>query len=55
MWSAHENPILGPFRGIVLDAAADFKIILLIADHMLVTGALPELYAAFAIRKALER
>ena len=55
MWSAHEITILGPFRGISFDAAADFKIILLIADHMLVVGTLPEQRTAFAIRKALER
>ena len=54
MWSAHENPILGPFRGIALDVAADFKKILLIADHMLVVGTLPEQRTAFAVCKALE-
>ena len=55
MWSAHENPILGPFRGIALDVAADFKKILLIADHMLVTGTLPKPHTAFAVCKALKR
>ena len=55
MWSAHENPILGPFRGIALDVVPYFVIISLVADHMLVVGTLPKPHTAFAIRKALER
>ena len=48
-------PILCPFDGIVFNVFPDLAVIVFVADDMLVVGTLPELCAAPAICKALER
>ena len=47
-------PILDPTCGIVFDIVPDLSVIVLVSDHMLMVGALPELYAASAVYKASE-
>ena len=47
-------PIFDPTCGIVLNIFPNLSVIVLIADHMLVIGTLPELYAASAVCKAFE-
>ena len=48
-------PIFDPMCGIFLNIFPNLSVIVLIADHMLVIGTLPELYAASAVCKAFER
>ena len=45
----------GPFSGIIINIFPNIIIILLISDHMVIIGSLPDILTVFLIAKPLER